>query len=186
MRAYEFITDADTTFNARMWTHLVLPHEWAGIYGSVRTLYNHYKRISKNFTLAYDDAGITSSEIIRVSAYINRIQKKYDREIVQHTQLYDMITELQTYFIAPTVNDMETQTIYLTMQQRERLMQLLHTPATRKFTRIDDMTKQAAAQFNVTYAEHPVYVAEDMPKPLDYFGSISGTEENINWLLLHL
>lgn len=87
---------------------------------------------------------------------------------------------------------MTTQTIYLTLQQRERLMQLLHTPlftmdaSTRMFARIDSMTKQAATQFNVTYAEHPAYIPEGMPKPLDYFGSITGTEENINWLFLHL
>lgn len=104
MRAYELIPEADTTFNASMWSRLVLTPEWETIYHKVRVLYNRNKRISRNFTLSYTDAGLTSGEVIRVSNFINRIRRKYDQEITQKTQLYDMIIELQDYLIGPSNN----------------------------------------------------------------------------------
>ena len=73
-------------------------------------------------------------------------------------------------------------TVYLTQDQHYRLMRLIR-PANLSIAK----TRMALQQrYSVEYDEHVEYVSISQGRPPNYFGAITGADENINWLLLHL
>ena len=53
-------------------------------------------------------------------------------------------------------------------------------------TRIGRTQLEAKRQFSVEYDEYPTWIDSELSRPPNYFGAIIGTDENINWLLLHI
>ena len=83
-------------------------------------------------------------------------------------------------------------TVYLTQDQRDRLMALLictmgtDLEPLGPVNRIATIDMALQERYSVEYDEHVEYVLISQGRPLNYFGAIIGTDENINWLLLHI